>query len=465
MPPKASSAPSAQLAPLTPVRLFLWLSLLGGALLLALFPPFAVADEPAHFLRACALLEGELFGERRGDAVGAELPVGLARLARLTDDLPFHRERKFSLARWRAGWALPVDTGKKEFVDFRTVAQVPFLLHVPQALGIGLARLAGAPPLAWVYAGRAANLVLCTALVAFALGRLPFYRWLAAIVALLPQSLSIRASLSGDALTFAVGLLLVACAWRMAFGSGRPCTADRAGLLATAPALALTKAVYLPLLAHLALIPASRWGRRRGGAWGVRLAVALLVAASVAVAVTAFAGTSVPLREGYSVDRPAQWRGVVADPGRFAGLVASDLLAHGPRYAVQLVGRQIGWLDTDTPWALSFTLLALLLAAVVADGSREVRITPGQRALVLASTLAVVVGIELSQYLTWTPVGLDAIEGVQGRYFTPLVVPTALAFHSRRRAGRLAPQGRLVGGMLALAAIVSCLAVFVRFYG
>lgn len=451
-------------APLAPVRAFLWLSLLGGALLLALFPPFAVADEPAHFLRSCALLEGEFFGERRGEAVGAELPVGLARLARLTDDLPFHRERKFSLERWRAGWALRVDTAEKEFVDFRTVAQVPFLLHVPQALGIGLARLAGAPPLAWAYAGRAANLVLCTALVAFALGRLPFYRWLGTIVALLPQSLSIRASLSGDALTFAVALLLVACAWRMAFGSGRLGATDRAGLLAAAPALALTKAVYLPLLAHLALIPGSRWGRRRGGAWGTRIAVALLVAASVAVAVAAFAGTNVPLREGYSVDRPAQWRGVIADPGRFAGLVASDLLAHGPRYAVQLVGRQIGWLDTDTPWTLSFALVALLLWAAATDGSPELQLSVARRALVLVATLVVALGIELSQYLTWTPVGLDAIEGVQGRYFTPLVVPTALALHSRRRAGRLVTHGRLLGAMLALAAAVSCLSVLVRFY-
>jgi len=41
--------------------------------------------------------------------------------------------------------------------------------------------------------------------------------------------------------------------------------------------------------------------------------------------------------------------------------------------------------------------------------------------------------VELSQYLFWTPVGADFLEGVQGRYWIP-ILPMALIVISRPSA-------------------------------
>ncbi|BBC81624.1 DUF2142 domain-containing protein [Acetobacter orientalis] len=41
--------------------------------------------------------------------------------------------------------------------------------------------------------------------------------------------------------------------------------------------------------------------------------------------------------------------------------------------------------------------------------------------------LSTIFGIFTSLYLTWTPVGRPVIEGVQGRYFLPVVMLVALA--------------------------------------
>src|SRR3954462_3292883 len=48
-----------------------------GLSFLVVTPPFQVADENIHFLRAWHVLEGKWLGQRRGDQAGDELPLAI----------------------------------------------------------------------------------------------------------------------------------------------------------------------------------------------------------------------------------------------------------------------------------------------------------------------------------------------------------------------------------------------------
>jgi hypothetical protein len=55
------------------------------------------------------------------------------------------------------------------------------------------------------------------------------------------------------------------------------------------------------------------------------------------------------------------------------------------------------------------------------------RIRPLDAALLVIGALATVEAVYLSQYLIWTHVGLDRIDGPQGRYLLPIIPMLVLA--------------------------------------
>ncbi|MBV9750631.1 MAG: DUF2142 domain-containing protein, partial [Acetobacteraceae bacterium] len=91
----------------------------------------------------------------------------------------------------------------------------------------------------------------------------------------------------------------------------------------------------------------------------------------------------------------------------------------------------LGWLTVRLPGRLYLAwevALAAALLAGFAEPIRERRTSQWpEAALLLTATAVALMLICLSQYLIWTLVGLDRIEGVQGRYLLPLIPVVALA--------------------------------------
>src|SRR5262245_3393653 len=76
-------------------HVFLVIGLVAGATFAVLFPPFSIADEPSHFLRAFHVSAGRLVPERTAEGMGGALPASLPRLAAdLAGNLPLNPEVK-----------------------------------------------------------------------------------------------------------------------------------------------------------------------------------------------------------------------------------------------------------------------------------------------------------------------------------------------------------------------------------
>src|ERR1044071_3378139 len=227
-------------------RFFLAAGLAYGLVFVFATPPFQVPDEPAHFYRAYAVSEGTLSAQRGEAGLGAGLPGSLEELgAGYKRDLAFHSERKIAPARILRSLAVPLDAGRRGFVDFRTSAQYTPVPYLPQAAGIAVARWLGAPALGLLYAARLANLLAATFLIAAGLRRMPSYAWLLTMLALTPMAIFLRASAAADALGTAVGFLLAGTAARLAWGEGEQgrwsSIGDMAVLTACSAALCLSK--------------------------------------------------------------------------------------------------------------------------------------------------------------------------------------------------------------------------------
>ncbi len=452
---------------ITPAAFVAWTCATAGVLLCFVVPPFMIADEPAHFLRAWSVSLGRPGAEKRGAAAGGVLPASLGeQIGVLWTGLPGHPERKVDPRAIRRELRRPLAPGRTAFHDFTTASVVTPVPYLPQAAGILLGRLAGAPPLAAFYLARLANLLAGTLLLVLAVRALPACRWAAAMTAVAPIALTTLASVSADVVPLGAAFLVTAAAAKRALAPAESLRrSDWALLCGAGVALCLTKPPYALLALAPAIVPPARWPRGgRGPALAAGYAAAVVVACGVSLGSALAADVSA--RPDAAVDRQAQMREVVREPLRAAWIVAADAVEHGPRYALQLVGVQLGWLDTRLPLWLAAAYLAVLLALPGLDsGPPPPGLRLGRRLALLALATAAAAAVIASQWVTFTPSGAEYVEGVQGRYFLPLVPAAALALHRPRPGGAPRALPWLLAAWTVLTVAVTLRAILHRYYG
>jgi len=413
---------------------YLLLGLVAVLVLARLTPPFQNPDELAHVLRAEQVEQGGLLGRRFADegrpASGGFLDGGALSVYSVFEPLVFQPQ-----VRATAEMFGRADTvrwgGKRWWQAFDNTAAYPPFLYLPAATGLAVGRVGGMTVVRTLHLARLcgglAAVAVGSAAVALAGGAAPLLFCLLS----LPMALSLMAAVSQDAMLLAMAGLAAALLVRLR-GTPAPARAWATGAAFGAMCVCLAlvcmaRPVYLPA-AVLPLL-AGAVGRR------ARVAGAALVAGCVlAWAAAAAHWALVNGSEGGLADPAAQAAWLWAEPGRAWQVAVRTVEVHGAALAEGFVGR-LGWLDLALPawvrgvaWA-SLLVGALASAAPVAGCGR--RGGGAGRAVAVGVALASSGAVFAVQYLTWTPVGLGVVMGVQGRYFLPVALLLGAALPRR----------------------------------
>lgn len=415
--------------------------LLCGTLFAFADPPMQTPDETDHYLRTYAISMGRFdFDAQRTypedvDELMAAFPgawVNAHTSAGLGTDPDTHAEQPYN----SAGHALKQygKDGKVESIwdsftryltwQSRDAAAKPvtepisFLIlpFLPGALGMALARLLGFGALGCLYGGRLANLAVYTLLCYAALRSAKKCRPAFLAVMLLPMSLYMGASLSYDA-------TLLACYYLMLALLTRPQWDTRtAALYAAACIFANGTKPYLNLLwVVLPLLIARRDWKAKASrpVWAA-------ICAGGSLAITLFVEQyGVLMRHNYGTI--ARQGGTAVNGGEQLAFILSNPL----RYLAVLLGTLyendgflgqlglFGWKDMPIAFLSLTGPLVLLAAALLCTPRTE---TLGRRRLGGLGVFAVLYGIGAmtAMYITYTPVGMVRIVGLQTRYFLPL---------------------------------------------
>lgn len=426
------------------MRSFLLVGLMAGLAFVVLTPPFQVPDEVGHYWRAVAIAEGYVLPTPGGAGTFAAIPEGMRTLV-----FVFYRpiagkpELKITREQFRTAWYLPLRANEK--VEVKLPAAYTPVAYAPQVLAAGVGRLLRLRPVVTFYLGRLFNLFAFLALTAGAIRLSPRLKSLFAAAALLPMALFLAGSWSPDAMTIATSYVLLALLLRGLPGRGETAAASLAGAIA-----GLCKPAYF-LIPFLGFTTA---GKRRGAAVVVLLATLAGVAIALVHASRAHEYGAVA-----GVSPGEQMRHVRSDPMRAASVLANDIRTRGLEYGEQMIGR-LGMLEIRLPaWTLWLVLAVLILCTLTAGGDVPVR----SRVMALAIIVATAGGIFAANYLSWTKVGASTIEGVQGRYFLPILPLLGLTFAaSIPRLARVVPPLAIGAAVLWNAAAVTVMAL--RFY-
>ena len=299
--------------------------------------------------------------------------------------------------------------------------------HIVPAVGISAARILGLNAPALVFCGRLANLLFFLFFTAAAIRLLPFGKEVMAGTALLPMTLHLAASLSYDVLLLATIFLFTAEVLSLAYGSRRIGRADVFLLCVLAAAFGPCKLVYSLTALLVFLIPAEKLGGTgRKAALGAAVlgcaaAALFLVNASIihgyAAAEAGTAAVRATNEAGYSVTE------LLHRPMFILQMLRNTFAYQGDELHLGMIGMWLGNMDPllGVPYiAVQLFSIGLLLLALKQPG--ETQIMPAAaRIWSLGIFVLIVLALCGAMLVSWTTRSAVVIEGVQGRYFLPIL--------------------------------------------
>jgi uncharacterized membrane protein len=428
-------------------RIYGVLALVFGLTSAICVPPFALWDERTHWIRAVELSQGVVHPrETHAGWAISRVPVMVQYV--IDHDVNAHSDRPVDWAWYREQWSIPLKPD--ETLPALQWATTPccYVVYVPQAVGIALARVAGGGPIAMLLAGRIAALLVGVLVVMRAIRVAPGYRLLFFGVGLLPLTVGQMASVGADAVFMPVALLLAAELLRILV-EGEPSRRSTCGVAALAIVLGMARFPYV-------LLPCVLLGAVHLWRPPARLAFigAMLVACVVTGGWVIAAKRLVPaVHSGPSVEchPAAQLRHTLRHPRDVAATIAVKFREEGA-WIAGTATQFASAVRAYDPLLMSVLIPAWLFLLAVVDrparreqfprlanlygferGEREAagvpyRFTAFETGGYVATTAVIVGMITFSMYLWWNAPGARTLAGIQSRYFFPLGLLSGLLF-------------------------------------
>lgn len=447
-----------------PEKAFLSIGLVFGILFMLVLPPFQVPDEPAHFYRAYQVSEGRFIAEKRDNIAGGLIPKSLSDSVVIWNGIPFHPENKTTKKQFLETSNVSLKKREKLFTGFPNTALYSPIPYLPQAIGIALGKVLYLSPIILLYLGRLTNLIISVYLTFLAIKITPLFKWVFFLLALTPMATFQRGSLSADSFINSIAILLIATITKCAFDINKEkiVRSDIVTLCLLTVLLSLSKQAYFLIPFLCFLIPKYKFGNQKK-----YLIICLFLSLTSAITWVAWSfvikGIYVPLRPDVAV-ASEQLHFILSNPVKFAFILFTDFNVNIQAYIAQFIG-VLGWLDTPLPTILYILYSFLLVFIALVDNRPNIIITLRDKLKIVAILIFSILLIYLLTYLSWTPVGQEVVEGIQGRYFIPVAPLLFLLLYNRKvllniRSSTLG----LIIVLFSLFALIISLAVIINRY-
>ena len=222
-----------------PENVFISLSLFFGVLSAILVPQLSVSDENMHYLRAYGISQSRVESGSR-----CTLPKDVAKRAGSV------YEGNFS-----SDYSKPIDRSSLNIDKCSSASGYPPIMHLPQAIGIGIANLFNGSTGLTILFGRIANALFYSIAIYFIIKWVRIGKWAFVATGLFPLMIHLSASLSGDCMAN-IAIFTTVAALLNLFSQKRPMTRRQQFLIVFIFCFSiLTKSVSILLLFPLIFLP------------------------------------------------------------------------------------------------------------------------------------------------------------------------------------------------------------------
>lgn len=378
-----------------------------GCVYMWLCPLYMAPDEESHFFRAfeisCGDLTSPLVPGQNGELNGGNaLPSALA-------------------------YSSPSDTidwDDTRYFLYPNVSLYAPVSYLPQATGIKIARFFTDDVPTIFYAGRWGNLLVNTFLCLSALYLMPFCKRILFMVMTFPMAMQEIVSLAPDGFTISLSLALTAYIFHVSYDRREMIRKrDLAVIAALCMTVSLCKVIYIVLTLLVFMIPDDKFGTPKRG---------LILRSSIFGISVILNLIWLKISSGYlieftpGVDSTRQIQYVLSHIGDFYGIVIRTVIEKGDFFIRSMLGGNMGALSIEITPSVWIAFLILFLYEIC--NQKRLGVIPHRydqliMALVFLGGAALICA---SLYVQWTSLENEVIEGIQGRYFIPLIIFPAL---------------------------------------
>ena len=397
-------------------KLFLAIVIPLGLIYLFMMVPLSIPDEQAHYQASYEMSSILLFRPGTGTAEHFDY-----------SGLFGHYNLSSGYARVMRELFAPLGSGQEIKLSYRYNLAYP-VMYLPQAFGLALGRLIGGNLVQIFAFGRLFNLLFYSLCVYWAIRLTSKYKTLFMMVGLMPMAIHQAASLSYDAFNIGGALLLFGAVLGAAERKEKITLREFTAVVLIGLLLIPAKPTNYPLLLIWLLIPSERFRNRKQkwlwliGAWALVLAAALLIQLN---------GISWVASPG---EVEANWEGkqnysvvyALAHPLEAVKVYLNTIRIDGSWLFYQTIGNVLSGQTIPIPMKYIKIYLLLLILCVLRRENGNDRMTWKDRTILLGSGVLSVFLTMTTMFLTWTSVGRETIQGLQGRYFVPCLLPLLL---------------------------------------
>lgn len=331
-------------------------------------------------------------------------------------------------------------------------------VRAPAALGITVARLVGLNGYATYILGKIFALAYFVALVFFAIRITPVGKNVFMASSLLPMTLDLAASYSYDSGTIALCYLLFAFCLRAIYGKGPLTKQTWIGIMVLTFLIVPTKVVYAPIVLCALIIPSSRFASKRQAVILKVAFVAVLLGTFMLTelnTVSSMGGTAAPFEETTTMTMSY----LLSNPVKTAMLFLRTIATYASTWLFCMVTGPLGSFQASigVPAILSVAFIVMLVFSCLPTESDSIMPSWLHRIVFIGVFAIAILGSLLSMALGWTAIGSPIIDGVQGRYFLPVLPPLLYSLRVRSVNVRGSGSETLLASMFFLNAIyVGC---------
>ena len=384
-----------------------------GIFVIFLNPFPHVIDEATHFFRSYMVSQGDFYDETYIGRIGGNV----------TADFPTLVDEKLSiktLYQNPSKWMKPLSAEKEFYYHPYMSSGIP-VNHTFAAVGILITRLLRLPALFVILSGRIVSYIIYVILCYFAIKKAKYYKGMFFMISTLPVAFWLAGSYSVDPFVVGGALLFTSICLRHFFDKGGQFSftwKEKAMLFVTALMFVSVKyLLYSPILLLLILIPKSKFRKNE------RLIVCGVTIILVAIMLIwqIYLLKRFPFTEDRNGDvnvaRQIEYvLGHIAYTARvFLGYISENIFPHiegfsnarGLSFITPLIGLMTVFGSVLEPDRYPFT-----------DKKEKRKLAAISIVIFVICSLLIMASL----YAGFTPVGKDAIEGIQTRYFLPILI-------------------------------------------
>lgn len=379
-------------------------------------------DEFMHWYKAFEISQGQIVTpiDKENRVSRSKFPDGVQKIIvernkgifKYVDNIPLLQEK--------------INHDRKILVGNQNSTAYCFVQYIPEVIGILIGKSITQIPILIAYCSRLVNMICCIVIMYFAVKKIPFGKNILLLLSVIPITIEGFTTISPDGLTIAVSALFISYTFYVAFDKNKVCgTKETIILTIIGTIVSLCKIVYMPLIFLVLIIPKEKFNSKKNKivsmtiilSVGIILNFLWLVYGCIALLNTntnTYVGTD---QNGTLIKLTT----LLSNPMLYIQKMFYTFGLNFNKYFLSLFGGQLEWNETIKIDIIPYMIFIIAMIATFSDEKLKIKFNKFQKIVMMLVIIIITILIFTSLYIQWSDNELTYIDGVQGRYFIPLL--------------------------------------------